>query len=607
MCGISGFAGGQWSANQLDLMINALKHRGPDDHGTYVDERHYVGLAHTRLSIIDLSSNAKNPMHDTSGRLTIVFNGEIYNYIELKHQLSDYNFQTSSDTEVILAAYLKWGEQCTKHLIGMFAFAIWDNVNQSLFCARDRLGIKPFYYYYHNNQLIFASEIKAILSAGVDAKPNWDQWSIYLNYGYSDHSDETFFKEIYSLPAGTNLIAQNGEIKLHKYWDIANTNYVDTFRNYAEAMETLQQLIQNSISLHLRSDVPLSVNLSSGLDSGLLARIIDTQFTNQTKYTFTSSFSDPQFDEFQYVKSLGLNNFESVQHITYPETIPGLAKELTWYQEAPYGGIPSLAYFDLHKKIRQYNNPVSLEGQGVDEIFAGYEHAKIYHYADIVSNSGCDTLANQLGNSVLNHQLVNNIQAVINEDPMLISQDATTHIRGDGLTQDFKSSMRNIPSFNKPFPDHLTNLLYQDLVHTKLPRVLRMNDKSSMATGTELRVPFLDHRLVEFAFSIKSEWKIHKNQGKFMLRDLASDWIPPSWHAQNKKSVVTPQTMWLKNELSDWVNDILSSQAFRSRGIFNIDSITKTYAHFQNTEQNNSFYIWQWINTELWFQEFIDN
>ena len=205
MCGISGIIGPEWHPSQLESMVRIQSHRGPDNSSHFISNDLHAGLGHNRLSIIDLASAANCPMTDHSGNLTIVFNGEIYNYIELKDELSDYNFKTSSDTEVILAAYTKWGTKCVDKFIGMFAIAIWDENRKTLFCSRDRLGIKPFYYYYSGTTFYFASEIKALLAAGIQAEPNWDQWSTYLRTGFYDHSEETFFKNIKSLPPGNNL------------------------------------------------------------------------------------------------------------------------------------------------------------------------------------------------------------------------------------------------------------------------------------------------------------------------------------------------------------------------------------------------------------------
>lgn len=606
MCGISGIIGSNWAVKHLMSMVDEQTHRGPNDSGIFINPNNYAGLGHNRLSIIDLSSSAKHPMHDVSNRFTIVFNGEIYNYIELKQELSDYPFRTNSDTEVILAAYHKWGEECVTHLIGMFAFAIWDEQQQALFCSRDRLGIKPFYYHQSDGNFIFASEIKALLATGVKPVPNWNQWSTYLNYGYSDHSNETFFKEIYSLQPGNNLCLQNGSSRVQRYWNL--NEHINTLHgnNYQECIGELQELLTDSIKLHLRSDVPVSVNLSSGLDSGLLASMVDSAFTDKTKYTFTSAFSDLEFDESQHIPKLGLTNFESIKKITLPENIPSLATELIWHQEAPFGGIPSIAYYDLHKTIREHQTPVSLEGQGLDELFAGYEYSKIYYYADIVKNQGWSVLQSHFPNSLMTSQLINNINSVLNNQPILMSQDATTHLRNDALSQDLIQNLEDIPKFEQPFQDHLSNILYQDLMHTKLPRVLRMNDKLSMATGTELRVPFLDHRLVEFAFSMNPAWKIKNNQGKSILRDLSKDWMPKEWYSQRKRSVVTPQTQWLKKELSNWAEEILNSNSFKTRGIFDHSNVLDLYRQFKSSSQSNSFYVWQWINTELWFRTFID-
>ena len=227
-------------------------------------------------------------MSDNSGNITVVFNGEIYNYLELKQQLTDYSFQTTGDTEVILAAYIKWGEQCVEKFIGMFSFAIWDERKNMLFCSRDRLGIKPFFYHLNNNTLYFASEIKALLACNIPLKPNWKQWSTYLTTGYYDHSEDTFFEDIQVLRGGHNLIYTQNQIQIYPYWELQeSTENPDSSLN--DYSEELKCLVSDSIKLHMRSDVPVSVNLSGGLDSGILATLIDSLDVSQPMTTFTLS------------------------------------------------------------------------------------------------------------------------------------------------------------------------------------------------------------------------------------------------------------------------------------------------------------------------------
>ncbi len=605
MCGISGIIGNNWDDVQLKAMLDIQHHRGPDFSDCFINLNKYAGLGHNRLSIIDLSAAANCPMHDESNQLTIIFNGEIYNYIQLRKQLTHYRFKSNSDTEVILAAYAKWGEGCTEKLIGMYSFAIWDENRQKLFCSRDRLGIKPFYYHLHDGQLIFASEIKSILATGINAEPNWNAWSDYLIHGYLDHNNETFFKNIYSLPAGTNLSFSDGKIKFSKYWDLPSVTKEINNDPDLQSLDYIYSLFESVIKDHLQSDVPLSVNLSGGLDSAILALILDTQVENNGMFSFTSSFTDSTYVEFPMVKQLNLSNFESIRHITSPQSIPQLATDLTWFQEAPFGGIPSIAYFDLHKTIRKYGGIVSLEGQGLDELFGGYEYAKNYYYADLVTSGKRHHhgIGSEL-ESIISQKLPS-ITRILNGQPLSLNHDGTQHLNKGVISKDLHSISPNAPVFASPYEDHLRNVLYKDLMHTKLPRVLRMNDKLSMANGIELRVPFLDHRIVEFAFILPGESKIKNNEGKFILRRLAEHKSSIQWHNRPKNSIVTPQTPWLQNDLSEWVLDLIHSKSFKERGLFDHPSVDNAYRNFKNGNPPNSFYVWQWINTELWFKQLI--
>ncbi|HCG91171.1 MAG TPA: asparagine synthase (glutamine-hydrolyzing) [Dehalococcoidia bacterium] len=605
MCGISGIIGNDWEESSLDKMITCQIHRGPNNSAKFVDESKFVGLGHNRLSIQDLREEANCPMTDNSGNLTLIFNGEIYNFIELREQLKEYTFKTSSDTEVILAAYLKWGKQCVTKFIGMFALAIWDNKNHSLFCSRDRLGIKPFYYYYKNNTLIFASEIKSILAAKVKAEPNWNQWSDYLRFGAMDHSHETFFKDIYMLPAGHNLLLHNFELSFQRYWNVEDASIGIDTSDLKQSTDYLYSLLTDTASLHLRSDVPVSVNLSGGIDSNLLALLIDKHTTSDTCYSFTSSFEDKTYDEYQYVKTLKLNNITKLSTLTNFEDIPTLAYKLTKIQEAPFGGVPTIAYYKLHQSIKEHKIPVSLEGQGIDELFGGYTYTHPYHYADIVKTHGWTFLLQEYPNAAQYRKV---IESIIEGHPETVSQDGTSHLRTQAINKEHLSNKNEQLKIVSPYSDNLRDTLYKDLFHTKLPRVLRMNDKLSMSQSIELREPFLDHRIVEFAFNLDNNLKINRSGGKFIIRHLMQNLTggDSSYIKKLKMSVVTPQTTWLQNELSGWVESILNSQSFKTRGIFDTQVVKSLYADFKTHGSNNSSYIWQWINTELWFQTFID-
>ena len=607
MCGISGICGDNWKSNQLYAMTKIQEHRGPDNKGHFINTNHKIGLGHNRLSIIDLSDSANCPMTDTSGGVTVVFNGEIYNYLELRDQLTYYPFQTTGDTEVILAAYIRWGERCVQKFIGMFSFAIWDESKNQLFCSRDRLGIKPFFFHTTENTFYFASDIKALFAAGVPVKPDWKQWTTYLTRGYYDHSRDTFFEGVKTLPGGHNLVYRNNQVHINPYWKLEDSPKGSSNRTVNDYSEELQSLVSESLSLHMRSDVPVNVNLSGGIDSGILASILDTSDCSVPITSFTSSFDDINYDESHMIPDLGLTNFVNMKHVTNSSSIPSLAEELLWHQEAPYGGIPTLAYYDLHKFMQTSSTKVSLEGQGFDELFGGYKYVQPYHYADIVVEQGWNGLEQQISPQYLSPMVKTQIKSILDYNAIPVNQDSTEHLKANCLSHNILHFDDEFAGFDRPFSRFLDNILYQDLMYTKLPRVLRMNDKLSMATGIELRVPFLDHRLVEFAFTLPNHLKIRNGQGKFILREMSRAYLPKSLITQNKISVVTPQTLWLKTELKAWVSDIINSTSFKTREIFDNHAIQSAYAQFIDTDQNNSFFVWQWLNTELWFQKFIDN
>ena len=307
------------------------------------------------------------------------------------------------------------------------------------------------------------------------------------------------------------------------------------------------------------------------------------------------------------IPDFGLPNFVNMKHVTNSSSIQSVAEELLWHQEAPYGGIPTLAYYDLHKFMQTSSTKVSLEGQGFDELFGGYKYVQPYHYADIVVEQGWNGLEQQISPQYLSPMVKTQIKSILDYNAIPVNQDSTEHLKANCLSHNILHFDDEFAGFDRPFSRFLDNILYQDLMYTKLPRVLRMNDKLSMATGIELRVPFLDHRLVEFAFTLPNHLKIRNGQGKFILREMSRAYLPKSLITQNKISVVTPQTLWLKTELKAWVSDIINSTSFKTREIFDNHAIQSAYAQFIDTDQNNSFFVWQWLNTELWFQKFIDN
>lgn len=572
MCGVSGILGSGCQVEDIRKMVLALSHRGPNASDTYLSDDARCALGHNRLSIIDLSDNGIQPMASADGRYVIVFNGEIYNYRELKDYVGPYPYKSNSDTEVLLAGFVRFGPPILDRLVGMFSFAIWDSHEKTLFCARDRLGIKPFHYAIYKGRFYFASEIKALLAAGVPASPDWDIWSAYLRYGIYDHSGNTFFHNIHSLSPGHSLkISANSEIELKSYWDLDASEEGSFPGSLDEAADKLNTLMNDSVRLRMRSDVPLGVNLSGGLDSSSLLAYIERQSGVSDRLTsFTYAFDGSAYDETDFVKKVPKKLEWNHHHmIVRPEVIWDDIDDLMYHQEAPFGGVATLAYHSLHRDIRKVGVTVVLEGQGVDECLGGYAYYK-------------------------------NIET--QKDG--IYQDGTSFLRTDCLSSEILGMGSNPPIFSRPYSSPLSNALYKDLKHTKLPRVLRMNDRLSMAFGLELREPFLDHRVVEFCFTLPDPLKIDSDVTKRTLRHAMKDMLPDDVRNVSKRAVVTPQREWMRKNYKSEILDILHSSEFRDIQMFDVRKSIDAYEEFCKGRGENAFFIWQWINAYSWMNVF---
>jgi asparagine synthase (glutamine-hydrolysing) len=589
MCGVSGCFGRQWDKRQLEAMIATQRHRGPDAEGVYFSPMKTAALGHNRLSVIDLSPAARQPMSNRNGSLHIVFNGEIYNYLELRGKLSGYDFQSQSDTEVILAAYERWGAGCLDRLIGMFSFLIWDEAEQKLFAARDRFGVKPLYYHAGSDGgLLVASEIKALIAAGIAAEPDEVTWANYLVHGLQDHSERTFWKGVRQLPPGHYLTWQNGVTRISRWYDLAERSGEEyDSRTIEEVQEEYLSLLAESTRLRFRSDVPVGINLSGGLDSSTLLGLVKVVQgeTDETR-AFTFICGDPTYDELPWVRQM----LERTRHplsITRigPEEVPALAESAQAFQDEPFGGLPTLAYAKLFEEARQQGVIVLLDGQGMDEQWAGYDYyAKALSSSDAESASGFVKTATSLTSLPLSP---------------LVQGTKSPPVRPDCLTMEFRAMAETFvpPS---PFPDPLRNLQYRDARFTKIPRALRFNDRVSMRASTELREPFLDHRLFELALRQLPQRKVNNDVGKWMLRRMTAKMIPEGVVEAPKRALQTPQREWLRGPLKNWAQDRIEAALGRFGGSwFDGAAVRAAWKKYCLGESDNSFYIWQWINLDL--------
>ena len=558
MCGIVGIIGQKANKTSISLMLETQKHRGPDFMDFYCEENR-IALGHNRLSIIDLSSNANQPFTSDCGNYVLTFNGEIYNYIELRNELKNkYNFRTQSDTEVLLNAYKEWGESCLEKFNGMFSFAIWNKKEQLLFAARDRFGVKPFYYFVDNNTFCFASEINSIHATGVDKNPNNKVWLNFFSEGSYGLPNETFWQNIHQLPGGHFLTFKNNSLQIKK-WYFFEDRILKLQSQFQESEEEyITNLLLKAINLRFRADVPVGFNLSGGLDSSTLLALIDQQNIDKTAVeAFTFITNDERYDELTWVKSMLENRpfHLSICPLAAKE-VPELSLKIAQHQSEPYGGIPTIAYSKIFQAARQKGVKVLLDGQGSDEAWAGYDY------------------------------YTNNSQNIIQG---VTSSPFRTNVLNTDFAKNYAKTV-----YSKPFDDNLLNLQYRDLFYTKIPRALRFNDRVSMLYGTELREPFLDYELVEYVFSRPTTFKLKDGVQKWMLRKIAEKFLQKDLVLAPKRPLQTPQREWLSEDLKDWVRAEVES--LYQNNWFNKSALQSELELFFKGDNQSSFHIWQWIN-----------
>ncbi len=542
MCGIAGilsFSGEKVDTASLRKMTDAIQHRGPDGEGHWLNSESNIGFGHRRLSIIDLSSNASQPMHYADGRFTITFNGEIYNYIELKLQLikEGYKFHSESDTEVLLALYMQKGPECLNELDGMFSFAIWDEQKQELFCARDRFGEKPFHYYKDSGKFIFASEIKQFWPIGIKKIINQKRLQDFISLGHTDdyqNMENSFYDSIKRLDAASYIIiSHNGSITKKKYWAIENTT--PTFSgNLEEAKREFLSLFTDSIRIRLRSDVPVGSSLSGGLDSSSIVMLIDRLKGNELKQnTFSARFKNFSKDEGKHIEEVvkACKNIEV--HYTWPDEdyFLNAFDRVVYHQDEPFGSASIVAQWSVMELAKKNNVTVLMDGQGADEQLAGY----LPYYT-----------------RYLDQLFYNDKKKYFQEYPAYnkILGQASPHIPlYKRETPRMKVGRYKRILLNQSMPigsDDLQKKLISDTTGEGLKILLRYADRNSMAHSREVRLPFLSHKLVEFVFSLPDEFKLHMGWTKYILRRSMEEILPPSicWR-KDKIGYEPPQENWL--------------------------------------------------------------
>ena len=626
MCGIAGIHVLNKEAypnldRHLKMMNHIQKHRGPDDDGIYIHEKRHLGLAHRRLSIIDLKTG-RQPMNDAAGN-TICFNGEIYNYKELHRELSDYPFRTTSDTEVILAAYRRWGEDCVQHLRGMFAFAIWDDRKQVLYCARDRFGIKPFYYALVDEVFYFSSEAKTLLPFMNEIKTNLNALKDYLAFQLC-LDGKTLFEGIQELLPGHRLIITQGRMHIERYWEVYYRPDYDHTQKYFT--ERLRELLIDSVRVHTRSDVPIGSYLSGGLDSSAIAALaMKNRERNDEFMAFTGKFSYGElYDESMYARALAEHCGITLHEIdiTSRDFVESISKVI-YYLDYPVAGPGSFPQYHVSKLASQHRKVV-LGGQGADEIFGGYVRYLLAYFEQCIQGAINGTLKN--GNFIVTYEsIIPNLVALQNYKPLigefwreglfesldkryyrLINRAPTLEkeINWDALGEyspfeTFSTIFHGKNVGKESYFDMMTHFDFKTL----LPGLLQVEDRMSMAHGLESRVPFLDHEIVEFAATMPSDIKFKDGTLKKILLDVVDGDLPEIITARkNKMGFPVPLNEWFQGELKDFILDIFSSSQAKKRDYFNNKEIVNSL----NNEPQFGRKLWGLFSLELWHREFHD-
>jgi len=645
MCGIAGIYSlkGNINPEAIKKMAALLRHRGPDDegylavnlesgevchlngveskaNGPTIDDFNkpaHIWLGHRRLSIIDLSAAGHQPMCNEAGSIWIVHNGEIYNFLELRRELKALNhrFISHTDTEVILHAYEEWGTDCLTRFNGMWAFAIVDLRAKRIFCSRDRIGVKPFYYAYDGKRFCFASEIKTILGVdGFSAQPNEQTIADYLFLGLLDHTEETSFKDIYQLKPGEYLLIEGSRLTVRSYWDIEPGDI--RFGKEDEYAERFYELLKDSIRLRLRSDVPIGTCLSGGLDSSTIVCLanqlmfdggrIDPKLVGERQKTFSSCFEDHTYDERKYIE-LVLKQTGAEKNYVFPggEKFFDDLPQLLWHQDEPFGSTSIYAQWEVMRLAKKRGVKVLLDGQGGDELLGGYLPSFYYLFYEMLRNWRLGRLWKEL-NAFRKYHAAKTLAAMVSR--WVVPRVPQWMERKIGWAEEaFQRKFLRYFARPSKFENGLDNYLYHCLRSTTLPRLLHYEDRNSMAFSIEARLPFLDYRLVEFIFSLPSEQKIKDGVTKVILRKAMKGILPEEVrNRHDKMGFVTPEHVWFKTVLKDKIKGVLSSKSFAERGYFVVHKVKEAFEDYYKGRTNISSTIWGWVNLELWFRTFID-
>lgn len=613
MCGIAGFVG-KGSREELEAMAEALKHRGPDAQRVWQNKDQDVGLAHTRLAIIDLSSGADQPMSDASGRVRVVFNGEIYNYRELRAELSSYPFTTSSDTEVILAAYDSWGIEGFRRLSGMFAFVLYDEARRTLLLARDRFGEKPLYWTHQGGALVFGSEIKALAKhKSVTRAVSPRSLALYLSREYVP-TPHTIYKDIQKLEPGTILVYRGGDISFQELWSMREDGALAL--SEGESLQKFDRLLSVAVKRRMVSDVPLGVFLSGGIDSSTIAYYAARESEKQLQ-TFSIGFQETAFDEskdaLSVAQHLGTNHHAMTLSVDEALTlVPGIPEVF----DEPVADASVLPTLLLSRFAREHVT-VALGGDGADELLLGYQTFQAERYASLWTHApqilralarraadalpasygyfGLDFKARKFTHDFSNDRYLRHLQWLGSYREAELAELLSPSYRKEALYL-----YGDVTKMVQGLPDDLNTLSYLYL-HTYLrDGVLVKVDRASMQYALEVRTPFLDYDLASFVLTLPAELKFRHGEGKYLLRALMHGRLPSEVLTKKKRGFAVPVGQWLRGPLRSLMTDVLSPERIRKEGLFDARTVERLMSEHVNGRRDHRKKLWTLMVFQLW-------
>lgn len=641
MCGIAGFwqtkRRAEVPAEILAQMGAALKHRGPDDSGVWYDAATGLGLVHRRLSILDLSATGHQPMSSGSGRYTITFNGEIYNFEEIRSELGGHNWKGHSDTEVMLEAVERWGlDSAVRRFIGMFAFALWDRLESKLYLVRDRLGIKPVYYGWVRSDFVFASELKAICQYPMfDGTIDRDALALYMRHNYVP-TPHCIYQGLHKLPPGSILTLDSsaGSADIRQFWsatNVAREGFESRISGSDHGMtEQLSHILARAVSLRMIADVPLGAFLSGGVDSSTIVALMQSQSRVPVK-TFTIGFHEKDYDEAEHAKRIAahLGTDHTELYVT-PQEALDVVPQLPAMFDEPFADSSQIPTFLISKLARQ-SVTVSLSGDGGDELFGGYNRYLFtrriwkglrrvpYPVRKMISNlilhlppekiDGMYRLIRPMIRSRRRWSAVGDrahkfTGFLHSQDPGSIYMQALSHWDRPTEVVCGASEPDTVAHFVQDamsLPTVEEAMMLTDLVHYLPDDILTKVDRASMAVNLEARVPLLDHKVVEFAWKLPLRFKIRDGIGKWILRQVLYKYVPAELIERPKMGFGAPVGNWLRGPLREWAEDLLAPDALRSHGFFEIEIVRRRWQEHLSGVRNWQYHLWDVLVFQDWF------